>query len=395
MNTRETANLCGLKREDFQTTVNGKQTDLYILKNSQGNEVAITNYGGALVAIMVPDRDGNYANVIQGHDTIEGVINSPEPYLSTLIGRYGNRICRGKFQLNGKKYELAINNGPNALHGGLKGWNAKVWEALQMNDKTLVLKYVSPYGEEGYTGEMKVTVVYTFTDENELVIEYMAQTNLLYFSADRAADYAEYLVNGKGSDPSVSVKDITSFFENNDSVAADTFGRALGNTEYGLIRKQLENNNVEEALSVEEWSSKSGFNMKSMSYLFSFITLGIFAALIVVLLIWIAVIVDRRGRHLASFYGNIFLWSGLIVFLAGFAVLGGAAIASTLTGHLVYYISAQVFQPFALFAMATGAFEFVVGFILKKVKKAIRRKERREKYAAKEVEKALAERELN
>ena len=177
MNTMETANLCGLKREDFQTTVNGKQTDLYILKNSLGNEVAVTNYGGALVAIMVPDRDGNYANVIQGHDTIEGVINSPEPYLSTLIGRYGNRICRGKFQLNGKKYELAINNGPNALHGGLKGWNAKVWEALQMNDKTLVLKYVSPYGEEGYTGEMKVTVVYTFTDENELVIEYMAQTN--------------------------------------------------------------------------------------------------------------------------------------------------------------------------------------------------------------------------
>ncbi|MBR1469887.1 MAG: galactose mutarotase [Prevotella sp.] len=177
MKTTETANLCGLKREDFQTTVNGKQTDLYILKNSQGNEVAITNYGGALVAIMVPDRDGNHANVIQGHDNIQDVINSPEPYLSTLIGRYGNRIAKGKFQLNGKQYELAINNGPNSLHGGAKGWNAKVWDALQMNDKTLVLKYVSPYGEEGYTGEMKVTVVYTFTDENELVIEYMAQTN--------------------------------------------------------------------------------------------------------------------------------------------------------------------------------------------------------------------------
>jgi len=177
MKTTETANLSGLKREDFQTTVNGKQTDLFILKNSQGNEVAITNYGGAIVAIMVPDRDGKHANVIQGHDNIQDVINSPEPYLSTLIGRYGNRIARGKFQLNGKQYELAVNNGPNSLHGGLKGWNAKVWDALQMNDKTLVLKYVSPYGEEGYTGEMKVTVVYSFTDENELVIEYMAQTN--------------------------------------------------------------------------------------------------------------------------------------------------------------------------------------------------------------------------
>lgn len=177
MNTTETENICGLRRADFQSTIDGKETDLYILKNKEGNEVAITNYGGALVAIMVPDKDGNRANVIQGHDNIGDVVNSPEPYLSTLIGRYGNRICRGKFQLHGKEYQLPINNGPNSLHGGLKGFNAKVWDALQMNDHTLVLKYVSPYGEEGYTGEMKVTVVYTFTDENELVIEYMATTN--------------------------------------------------------------------------------------------------------------------------------------------------------------------------------------------------------------------------
>ena len=118
MSNSETQNLCGLKREDFQTTINGKHTDLYLLKNSQGNEVAITNYGGAIVAIMVPDKNGNYANVIQGHDNIQDVINSPEPFLSTLIGRYGNRIKEGKFTLNGKEYQLAINNGPNALHGG-------------------------------------------------------------------------------------------------------------------------------------------------------------------------------------------------------------------------------------------------------------------------------------
>ena len=91
----ETENLCGLKREDFQATVQGKQTDLYILRNNVGNEVAITNYGGAIVAIMVPDRDGQLANVIQGHDNIQDVINSPEPFLSTLVGRYANRICRG------------------------------------------------------------------------------------------------------------------------------------------------------------------------------------------------------------------------------------------------------------------------------------------------------------
>ncbi len=177
MNTTETENICGLKRENFQSKINGKDTDLYILRNSEGNEVAITNYGGSLVAIMVPDRDGNRANVIQGHDNIEDCVNSPEPYLSTLIGRYGNRICKGKFQLHGKEYQLPINNGPNSLHGGKKGFNAKVWDALQMNDHTLVLKYVSPYGEEGFSGEMKTTVVYTFTDDNELVIEYMATTN--------------------------------------------------------------------------------------------------------------------------------------------------------------------------------------------------------------------------
>lgn len=177
MGITEAQNLCGLKRSDFQTTVNGKDTDLYILRNKQGYEVAITNYGGAIVAIMVPDRDGNVANVIQGHDNIQEVINSPEPYLSTLIGRYGNRICKGKFTLNGKEYQLAINNGPNALHGGPRGFHAQVWDALQMSDQTLVLNYVSPYLEENFTGEMKVTVAYTFNDNNELTIGYMATCN--------------------------------------------------------------------------------------------------------------------------------------------------------------------------------------------------------------------------
>ena len=122
-NTTEKANLSGLKRENFQTTINGKKTDLYILRNRNGYEVAITNYGGSICSIMVPDKDGKVANVIQGHDNIQDVINSPEPFLSTLIGRYGNRICKGQFTLNGKEYQLAINNGPNALHGGPKGFH--------------------------------------------------------------------------------------------------------------------------------------------------------------------------------------------------------------------------------------------------------------------------------
>lgn len=177
VNTTENANLCGLNRKDFQTTINGKKTDLYILRNRKGYEVAITNYGGAIVAIMVPDKDGNVANVIQGHDNIQDVINSPEPYLSTLIGRFGNRICRGQYTLNGKEYQLAINNGPNALHGGPTGFHARVWDAKQMGPRSLALTYVSSYGEEGFTGECRVTVEYTFTDDNELVIEYLGTTN--------------------------------------------------------------------------------------------------------------------------------------------------------------------------------------------------------------------------
>lgn len=177
VNAEETQRVCGLKKEDFQTTVNGKKTDLYILRNKEGNEVAITNYGGAIVAIMVPDRKGKLANIIQGHDNIQDVIDSPEPYLSTLIGRYGNRIAKGRFQLKGKVYSLPINNGPNSLHGGKNGFNTKVWDATQINEHAIVLKYTSPYGEEGFTGEIDVWVAYTLTDSNELIINYSAKTN--------------------------------------------------------------------------------------------------------------------------------------------------------------------------------------------------------------------------
>ena len=126
---------------------------------------------------MVPDKNGQIANVIQGHDNIQDVINSPEPFLSTLIGRFGNRIKEGKFTLSGKQYQLATNDGPNHLHGGPTGFHARMWDATQMNDNTIVLKYTSAYGEEGFTGEMTITVLYTWTDDNELIIDYLATTN--------------------------------------------------------------------------------------------------------------------------------------------------------------------------------------------------------------------------
>ena len=170
-------NLCGLQKADFQKVIEGKQTDLFILKNESGAEVAITNYGGAVVAIMVPDKNGNYANVIQGHDTIDKVINSPEPFLSTLIGRYGNRIAKGKFILDGQEYQLAVNNGPNHLHGGPTGYHARVWDAEQTDAQTLKLHYLSADGEEGFPGNLDLTVIYTFSNENELKIDYSATTD--------------------------------------------------------------------------------------------------------------------------------------------------------------------------------------------------------------------------
>lgn len=170
-------NLCGLKKADFQKVIDGKQTDLFILKNEKGAEMAVTNYGGAVLAIMMPDKNGKYANVIQGHDSIENVVNSPEGYLSTLIGRYGNRIADGKFELDGKEYQLAVNNGPNSLHGGPTGYHARVWDAEQISAQSVKLHYLSADGEEGFPGNLDITVIYTLSNDNEFIIDYSATTD--------------------------------------------------------------------------------------------------------------------------------------------------------------------------------------------------------------------------
>ena len=159
-------NLSGLSRKDFQKEINNKETDLFILKNKKGMEVAVTNYGCAILAIMVPDKDGKYANVVLGHDSIDHVVNSPEPFLSTTIGRYGNRIAKGKFTLYGEEHELTINNGPNSLHGGPTGFHARVWDAIQLDESTVQFNYVSADGEEGFPGNLEVEM--TDLLENEV-----------------------------------------------------------------------------------------------------------------------------------------------------------------------------------------------------------------------------------
>ena len=150
---------------------------MYTLTNSHGLEVKVMNYGAIIVSIRVPDRKGQFADIALGHDTLEGYVPNP-PYLGAVVGRYANRIANGTFTLDGKKYQLPINNGTNTLHGGLKGFDKVVWEGEPLSGKTgVALTYLSKDGEEGFPGNLKVQVTYTLADANELVVDYEATTD--------------------------------------------------------------------------------------------------------------------------------------------------------------------------------------------------------------------------
>ena len=172
-----------ISRDAFKAKIDGKNVDLYTLKNKSGALAQITNFGGRVVSLWMPDRNGKFDDVVTGQKTIEDYQSCKEFYFGALIGRYGNRIAKGQFTLDGKKYQLAINNGENTLHGGVKGYHNVVWDArFFKNDKdedNLELKYLSPDGEEGYPGNLNITVVYTLTDSNELKIQYRATTDKL------------------------------------------------------------------------------------------------------------------------------------------------------------------------------------------------------------------------
>lgn len=166
----------GIKPENFNTIVDGKNVNLYVLENPSGMEVCATNYGGRIVSIMVPDRNGNFQDVVLGHDSISDYINIDGNF-GALIGRYGNRIAQGKFTLDSIEYQLPQNNYGHCLHGGPVGFHHKVWDAVQPNDSTLELRLQSPDGEAGFPGNLNVKVVYTLTHDNSLKLEYTATTD--------------------------------------------------------------------------------------------------------------------------------------------------------------------------------------------------------------------------
>jgi aldose 1-epimerase len=166
------------KSRPFGKARNGDAVELYTLTNSKGMEATIMTYGGIVTSLRVPDRTGKLDDVVLGFDTIDGYLGDPPaPYFGALIGRYGNRIAKGRFTLSGTEYKLAQNNGVNALHGGLQGFDKVVWKAKSPGPQSLELTYFSKDGEEGYPGNLTGTVVYTVTDNNELKLEYSATTD--------------------------------------------------------------------------------------------------------------------------------------------------------------------------------------------------------------------------
>ena len=194
----------GLSKSRFQTEINGEKTDLFILKNKNKMEVCITNYGGRIVSVMVPDKDGIMRDVVLGFDSIQDYIKYPSDF-GASIGRYANRINQGRFSLDGIIYQLPQNNYGHCLHGGPQGFQYRVYKGTQMSDREVKLTYLSKDGEEGFPGNLNCTITMKLTDDNAIDIQYEAETdkptivnmtNHSYFNldGDPSKDNSDYLL---------------------------------------------------------------------------------------------------------------------------------------------------------------------------------------------------------
>ncbi len=163
----------------FGTLASGQSAQLFTLKNAHGIEVQLTNYGGIITSLKTPDRAGRFSDIVLGYDNLAAYVAN-SPYFGAIVGRYANRIARGHFTLDGTTYTLAVNNGPNSLHGGLRGFDKVVWKARPFQNQEgqgVALDYTSPDGEEGYPGTLHATVTYTLTADNRLIVDYHATTD--------------------------------------------------------------------------------------------------------------------------------------------------------------------------------------------------------------------------
>lgn len=186
------------EKENFEQEVDGKPVSLYVLKNSNDMKVAITNYGARIVSLIVPNNNKSFTDVVLGYANLNAYCKEDEPFFGAIVGRFSNRIAKGRFALDGKIYQLELNDGLNSLHGGKNGFYTKVWDAYQSNEHTLELTYTSVDGEAGYPGNLNVKVIYSLTDENALKIEYRATTDRK--TIINLTNHAYFNLNGEGDD---------------------------------------------------------------------------------------------------------------------------------------------------------------------------------------------------
>lgn len=185
--------------QSFSSVIGGEKVGLFTLENDSGMRVDFTNHGGRIVSILVPDKNGVFDDVVTGYHSLKEYLVTSQPYFGSLIGRYGNRIANGRLSIGNQEYQLAINNGPNHLHGGPGGFHNVVWETDPLADNSLRLSYLSPDGEENYPGNLKVTVTYSLTNANELIIEYEAVTDTP--TVVNLTNHAFYNLAGEGDRP--------------------------------------------------------------------------------------------------------------------------------------------------------------------------------------------------
>lgn len=184
-------------KEKFDSLIDGKKINLYFLTNKNKLQAAITNYGARMVSLHVPDKTGKPTDIILGFNSLNGFITSGEKYYGAIVGRYGNRIARGKFNLDGKSYQLDINNSPNSLHGGSTGFHSRIWDAVQPDSQSVILSYVSVDGEEGYPGTVTTKVIYSLTENDELRIDYEIITDKK--TIINVTNHNFWNLNGEGS----------------------------------------------------------------------------------------------------------------------------------------------------------------------------------------------------
>lgn len=195
----------------YTKTIDNQKTGIYFLKNANNITVAITNYGGRIVGLVVPDKNGSSTDIVLGYDSLDHYLNKPEAYFGAIIGRYGNRIAKAQFKLNDTLYQLSANNGPNSLHGGPKGFHNQVWTVNSYQPNQLVLTYLSKDGEEGYPGNLSVKVTYTLTNDNELKMDYEATTDKT--TVVNLTNHAYYNLNGQG-DSTITNHELSIFASN-------------------------------------------------------------------------------------------------------------------------------------------------------------------------------------